>query len=86
MWEVAKMSVRQNPDEGITLNQLEGVQRSITNRLKQLQKKVRLNEKEIVLELIQLTRENLYRKAQILCEERDVYRDKLQAINKIMEK
>jgi len=80
------MSVRQNPDDSITLNQLEGVQRSITNRLKQLQKKVRLSEKEIVLELIQLTRENLYRKAQILCEERDSYRDKLQAINKIMEK
>ncbi len=80
------MSAKQNPDEGITLNQLEGVQRSITNRLKQLQKKVRLNEKEIVLELIQLTRENLYRKAQILCEERDSYRDKLQAISKIMEK
>lgn len=80
------MSARQNPDEGITLNQLEGVQRSITNRLKQLQKKVRLNEKEIVLELIQLTRENLYRKAQILCEERDSYRDKLQAISKVMEK
>ena len=59
------MSARQNPDEGITLNQLEGVQRSITNRLKQLQKKVRLNEKEIVLELIQLTRENMYRKAQM---------------------
>ena len=80
------MSARQNPDDSITLNQLEGVQRSITNRLKQLQRKVRLNEKEIVLELIQLTRENLYRKAQILCEERDSYRDKLQAISKIMEK
>ena len=80
------MSARQNLDEGITLNQLEGVQRSITNRLKQLQKKVRVNEKEIVFELIQLTRENLYRKAQILCEERDAYRDKLQAISRIMGK
>jgi len=80
------MSARQNPDEGITLNQLEGVQRSITNRLKQLQKKVRLNEKEIVLELIQLTRENMYRKAQILCEERDEYRDKLQSISRVMGK
>jgi hypothetical protein len=80
------MSAKQNPDEGITLNQLEGVQRSITNRLKQLQKKVRLNEKEIVLELIQLTRENLYRKAQILCEERDSYKEKFQAICKILDK
>jgi len=80
------MSARQNPDEGITLNQLEGVQRSITNRLKQLQKKVRVNEKEIVFELIQLTRENLYRKAQILCEERDAYKQKFQAICKILEK
>ena len=80
------MSARQNPDEGITLNQLEGVQRSITNRLKQLQKKVRVNEKEIVFELIQLTRENLYRKAQILCEERDLYKDKFQAICKILDK
>jgi len=80
------MSHKQNPDANITLNQLEGVQRSITNRLKQLQRKVRVNDKEIVLELIQLTRENLYRKAQILCEERDSYRDKLQAISKVMEK
>ncbi len=80
------MSVWQNPEESITLNQLEGVQRSITNRLKQLQKKVRLSEKEIVLELIQLTRENLYRKAQILCEERDSCKEKLQAISRIMEK
>jgi len=80
------MSPKQNPDDSVTPNQLEGVQRSITNRLKQLQKKVRLSEKEIVLELIQLTRENLYRKAQILCEERDSYRDKLQAISRIMEK
>ena len=80
------MSHKQNPDANITLNQLEGVQRSITNRLKQHQRKVRVNDKEIVLELIQLTRENLYRKAQILCEERDSYRDKLQAISKVMEK
>ena len=80
------MSARQNPDDSITMNQLEGVQRSITNRLKQLQKKVRLNEKEIVLELIQLTRENLYRKAQVLCEERDLYKGKFQAICKILEK
>jgi hypothetical protein len=70
----------------ITLNQLEGIQRSITNRLKQLQRKVRLSEKELVFELIQLTRENLYRKAQILCEERDSYKEKLQAISKILEK
>ena len=34
------MSAKQNPDDNITLNQLEGIQRSITNRLKQLQKKV----------------------------------------------
>ena len=80
------MSAWQNPDTNITQNQLEGVQRSITNRLIQLRKKVRVNEKEIVLELIQLTRENLYRKAQILCEERDFYKEKLQAISKIMEK
>ena len=80
------MSPKQNPDDSITLSQLEGVQRSITNRLKSLQKKVRQNDREIIRELIQLTRENLYRKAQILCEERDVYRDKLQAITKIMEK
>ena len=80
------MSARQNPDNSITQNQLEGVQRSITNRLKQLRKKVRVNEKEIVLELIQLTRENLYRKAQTLCEERDAYKEKLQAISRIMEK
>jgi hypothetical protein len=75
-----------SPNEHITQNQLEGIQRSITNRLKQLQKKVRQNEKVIVLELIQLTRENLYRKAQILCEERDSYKEKLQAISRIMEK
>jgi len=80
------MSARQSLDDSITLSQLEGIQRSITNRLKQLQKKVRVNEKEIVLELIQLTRENLYRKAQLLCEERDSYGDKLQGISKILEK
>ncbi len=80
------MSPKQNPDDSITLNQLEGIQRSITNRLKQLQKKVRLSEKELVLELIQLTRENLYRKAQILCEERDSYKEKIQAISRILEK
>ena len=80
------MSPKQNPDDSITMNQLEGIQRSITNRLKQLQKKVRVNEKEIVLELIQLTRENLYRKAQIICEERDSYKEKIQAISRIMEK
>ncbi len=73
-----------SPNEHITQNQLEGVQRSITNRLKQLQKKVRVNEKEIVLELIQLTRENLYRKAQALCEERDSYKQKFQAICRIL--
>ena len=65
-----------SPNEHITPNQLEGIQRSITNRLKQLQKRVRQNDKETVLELIQLTRENLYRKAQALCEERDLYKDK----------
>lgn len=75
-----------SPNKHITQNQLEGVQRSITNRLKQLQKKVRVNDKEIVLELIQLTRENLYRKAQALCEERDLYKGKFQAICKILEK
>jgi len=80
------MSPRQSPDDSITMNQLEGIQRSITNRLKQLQKKVRVNEKEIVLELIQLTRENLYRKAQLLCEERDFYKEKIQAISKILDK
>ncbi len=80
------MSPWQNPDDSITQNQLEGVQRSITNRLKQLRKKVRVNEKEIVLELIQLTRENLYRKAQLLCDERDFYKEKIQAITKILEK
>ena len=80
------MSARQNPDDSITLNQLEGVQRSITNRLKQLQKKVRVNDKEIVLELIQLTRENLYRKTQALCEEKDLYKGKFQAICKILDK
>ena len=80
------MSAKQNPDDSITLNQLEGIQRSITNRLKQLQRKVRLSEKELVLELIQLTRENLYRKAQALCEERDLYKNKFQAICKILDK
>jgi len=80
------MSLKQNPDADITLNQLEGIQRSITNRLKQLQKKVRQNDREIILELIQLTRENLYRKAQTLCEERDSYKQKLQAICKILDK
>jgi hypothetical protein len=80
------MSAKQNPDDSITLNQLEGIQRSITNRLKQLQKKVRQSEKELIFELIQLTRENLYRKAQILCEERDSYKDKFQAICKILDK
>ena len=73
-----------SPNEYITPNQLEGIQRSITNRLKQLQKRVRQSEKETVLELIQLTRENLYRKAQALCEERDSYREKFQAICKIL--
>ena len=73
-----------NPNDYITPNQIEGIQRSITNRLKYLQKKVRQNDKEIVLELIQLTRENLYRKAQALCEERDSYKQKFQAICKIM--
>jgi len=68
----------------ITLNQLEGIQRSITNRLKQLQKRVRQSDKETILELIQLTRENLYRKAQALCEERDLYKGKFQAICKIL--
>ena len=80
------MSPKQNPDDSLTPDQLEGIQRSITNRLKQLQKKVRVNEKEIVLELIQLTRENLYRKAQTLLEERDSYKEKFQAISKILEK
>lgn len=80
------MSPKQNPDDNITLSQLEGVQRSITNRLKRLQKKVRQDDKEIIRELIQLTRENLYRKAQALCEERDSYKDKLQAIYKILGK
>ncbi|UCE99015.1 MAG: hypothetical protein JSV82_07485 [Planctomycetota bacterium] len=80
------MSPMLNPDYNVTLTQLEGIQRSITNRLKRLQKKVRVSEKEIVLELIQLTRENLYRKAQALCEERDTYKNKFQAICKIMEK
>ncbi len=80
------MSPKQNPDDNITLSQLEGVQRSITNRLKQLQKKVRQSDKEIILELIQLTRENLYRKAQALCEERDSYKEKLQGIRKILGK
>jgi len=47
---------------------------------------VRLNEKEVVFELIQLTGENLYRKAQILCEERDAYKEKVQAISRILEK
>jgi len=80
------MSPKQNPDDSITLSQLEGVQRSITNRLKSLQKKVRQNDREIIRELIQLTRENLYRKAQILCEERDVYKGKIQAICKILDR
>ena len=80
------MSPKQNPDDSITLNQLEGIQRSITNRLKQLQKKVRQNDREIIRELIQLTREKLYRKAQVLCEERDSYKSKLQAIYKILGK
>lgn len=80
------MSPKQNPDDNITLNQLEGLQRSITNRLKRLQKRVRQDDKEIVLELIHLTRENLYRKAQALCEERDSYKDKFQAICRILEK
>ena len=78
------MSPKQNPDDSITLNQLEGIQRSITSRLKQLQKKVRQNDREIIRELIQLTRENLYRKAQTLCEERDSYKGKIQAICKIL--
>ena len=80
------MSPKQNPDDNITLNQLEGVQRSITNRLKRLQKKVRQDDREVIRELIQLTRENLYRKAQALCEERDSYRGKFQAICKILDK
>ena len=80
------MSHKQNPDDSITLNQLGGIQRSITNRLQLLQKKVRQNDREIIRELIQLTRENLYRKAQILCEERDSYKEKFQAISKIMGK
>ena len=70
----------------ITLSQIEGIQRSITNRLKSLQKRVRQNDKETILELIQLTRENLYRKAQALCEERDLYKGKFHAICKILEK
>ncbi len=78
------MSPKQNPDNSITLNQLEGIQRSITNRLKHLQKKVRQNDREIIRELIQLTRENLYRKAQALCEERDSYKGKIQAICKTL--
>jgi len=80
------MSPKQNPDDSITLNQLEGIQRSITNRLKRLQKKVRQDDREIILELIQLTRENLYRKAQALCEERDSYKEKFQVICKILDK
>jgi hemerythrin superfamily protein len=80
------MSPKQNPDDSITLNQLEGIQRSITNRLKQLQKKVRQSEKEVIFELIQLTRENLYRKAQDICKDRDYYKEKIQAISKILEK
>jgi len=80
------MSPKQNPDDNITLNQLEGTQRSITNRLKLLQKKVRQNEREIIRELIQLTRENLYRKAQDICKDRDYYKEKIQAISKILEK
>ena len=78
------MSAKLNPDDSLTISQLEGIQRSITNRLKQLQRKVRLSEKEIVLELIQLTRENLYRKAQTLLEERDSYKGKIQAICKTL--
>jgi len=70
----------------ITPSQLEGVQRGITNRLKSLQKRVRQSDKETILELIQLTRENLYRKAQALCEERDLYKGKFQAICKILDK
>jgi len=80
------MSPKQNPDDNITPSQLEGVQRSITNRLKYLQKKVRQDDREIIRELIQLTRENLYRKAQALCGERDSYKDKFQAICKILGK
>jgi hypothetical protein len=80
------MSPKQNPGDNITLNQLEGIQRSITNRLKSLQKRVRQSDKEIVLELVHLTRENLYRKAQLLCEERDSYKEKFQAICRILEK
>ena len=80
------MSPKLNPDADITLNQLEGIQRSITNRLKQLQKKVRQDDKMIILELIPLTRENLYRKAQALCVERDSYKKKIQAICKILDK
>ncbi|MHC4459421.1 MAG: hypothetical protein ACYS0I_20455 [Planctomycetota bacterium] len=80
------MGPKVNIYDDITLSQLEGIQRSITNRLKQLQKRVRQDDKEIILELIQLTRENLYRKAQVLCEERDTYRDKFQAICKILGK
>ncbi len=80
------MSPKQNSGDNITPNQLEGIQRSITNRLKQLQKKIRREDREIILELIQLTRENLYRKAQALCEERDSYKGKFQAICKILGK
>jgi hypothetical protein len=80
------MSPKQNPGDNITLDQLEGIQRSITNRLKSLQKRVRQNDKETILELIHLTRENLYRKAQLLCEERDSYKEKFQAICRILEK
>lgn len=80
------MSPKQNPGDNITLDQLEGIQRSITNRLKSLQKRVRQNDKETILELIHLTRENLYRKAQLLCEERDSYKEKIQAISRILEK
>jgi len=80
------MSPKQNPDDNITLNQLEGVQRSITNRLKRLQKKVRQDDRETIRELIQLTRENLYRKAQALFEERDSYKNKFPAICKILGK
>ena len=78
------MSPKQSPDDSITMNQLEGIQRSITNRLKHLQKKIRQDDRVIILELIQLTRENLYRKAQALCEERDSYKEKIQAICKIL--
>ena len=80
------MTPKQNPHDNITLSQLEGIQRSITNRLKRLQKRERQDDKEIIRELIQLTRENLYRKAQALCEERDSCQERIQAICKILGK